>query len=667
MPHNLPLLQDLLLLLLASVPIAFIFNRLRLPTIVGFMITGVLIGPYGLGLIKDAQAIEVLAEIGIVLLLFTIGLEFSLRRILEMKRLVLIGGGLQVILTTLLVTGIAYLLGRPVNQALFFGFLFALSSTAIVLKSYIDRAEIDAPHGRAGVGILLFQDLSIVPMMLMIPILSGHEGNSPARIFLTIGIAVSAIAVIIFTARTVVPYLLYHIVRLRSPEVFIISVVLLSLGTSWLTSQFGLSLALGAFIAGMVLSESEYSHQIVADILPFRDVFNSLFFISIGMLLSLSALWTDLLTVLGWVGALTLGKALLVLAVVRLLGYSLRVATMTGVGLAQVGEFSFILARAGATEGLLSAVDYQQFLAASILSMIAAPFLIKAAPRLGYALQSVFAPGSLMEPSVVGFNPEEPDMRGHVIIVGYGLNGRNLAKVLLSTGVPYLVMELNAEAVRDARAEGERIVYGDATRKEVLRHIGIERARILVLAISDPVATRHTVWLARQMNPDLHIIVRTRYMSEMSDLHGLGANEVIPEEFETSIEIFSRVLREYGIARHVIQRQVGAIRSEGYQMLRVPSPPVLDMSEIAEALKSASTETLFVEPDYIAVGKAIGELGLRKKTGVTIIALTHEGHTEINPGPETIIEAEDVLVLLGSPEQVDVAIEEISGVKEKVL
>ena len=667
MTHDLPLLQDLLLLLLASVPIAFIFNRLRLPTIVGFMITGVLIGPYGLGLIKDAQAIEVLAEIGIVLLLFTIGLEFSLRRILEMKRLVLIGGGLQVILTTLLVTGLAYLLGRPVNQAVFFGFLFALSSTAIVLKSYIDRAEIDSPHGRAGVGILLFQDLSIVPMMLMIPILSGREGISPARIFLTIGIAVSAIAVIIFTARTVVPYLLYHIVRLRSPEVFIISVVLLSLGTSWLTSQFGLSLALGAFIAGMVLSESEYSHQIVADILPFRDVFNSLFFISIGMLLSLSALWADLLTVLAWVGALTLGKALIVLAVVRLLGYSLRVSTMTAVGLAQVGEFSFILAKAGGAGGLLSSTDYQRFLAASILSMIAAPFLIKVAPRLGYTLQSVFAPGSLLEPSVVGFNPEEPDMRGHVIIVGYGLNGRNLAKVLRRTGVPYLVMELNAEAVRNARAEGERIVYGDATRKEVLHHIGIERARILVLAISDPVATRHTVWLARQLNPDLHIIVRTRYMSEMSDLRGLGANEVIPEEFETSIEIFSRVLREYGIARHVIQRQVGAIRSEGYQMLRVPSLPVLDMSEIAEALKSASTETLFVEPDYRAVGKAIGELGLRKKTGVTIIALTHEGHTEINPGPETIIEADDVLVLLGSPEQIDLAIEEISGVKEEVL
>src|SRR5687768_212362 len=422
MPHSPPLLQDLLVLLLASVPIAFIFNRLRLPTIVGFMITGVLIGPNALGLIEDVHAIEVLSEIGVALLLFTIGLEFSLRRMLEMKRLVLLGGGLQVILTTLLVTGIANLLGRPLYEAIFFGFLFALSSTAIVLKSYIDRAEIDAPHGRAGVGILLFQDLSIVPMMLMIPVLSGREGTSAAKIALTLGIAVAAIVVIIFTARHVVPYVLYHIVRLRSPEVFIITVVLLSLGTSWLTSQAGLSLALGAFIAGLVLSESDYSHQIVADILPFRDVFNSIFFISIGMLLSLNALADDVSTVMGWVGALTLGKALLVLAVMRLLHYSLRVSTMTALGLAQVGEFSFILAMEGLPQGLLSDSDYHRFLAASILSMIATPFLIKAAPRIGYALQTVFAPGSLLEPTVIGFDAAESELRGHVVIVGYGLN-----------------------------------------------------------------------------------------------------------------------------------------------------------------------------------------------------------------------------------------------------
>lgn len=659
MPHTPAILQDLLVVLLCSVPIAFIFNRLRLPTIVGFMITGVLIGPYGLRLIRDVEAIEVLAEVGVVLLLFTIGLEFSLRRILEMHRMFLLGGGLQVTLTVLLFSVLAYLIGRPANQAIFFGFLFALSSTAIVLKSYIDRAEIDAPHGRAGVGILLFQDLSIVLMMLMIPVLGGNNGGSPARVVLTLAFAIGAIVGIVLMARIIVPYLLHHIVRLRSPEVFIISIVVLTLGTSWLTSEFGLSLALGAFMAGIVLSESEYSHQIVADILPFRDVFNSLFFISIGMLLSFSALAGDLLTVLGWVAVLIAGKMLLILAVVRLLNHSLRISVMTAFGLAQVGEFSFVLAKAGVGEGLLSTIDYQRFLGASIVSMIATPFLIKAAPSIGYAVQSMFARDSLLEPSVAQGGPSEK--RGHVVIVGFGLNGRNLAKVLRRTGVQYVVLELNAEAVHNARKEGEPVTYGDATRREVLTHVGIEYARIVVLAISDPSATRHTVSLARQLNPDIHIIVRTRYMSELQDLRQLGADEVIPEEFETSIEIFSRVLKEYGMARSVIQRQIDAVRSEGYQMLRVPSLPIEAVTEIADVLRSAATETLLIERDSAAVGKTIGELRIRKRSGVSVIAITRDGQAEINPGPDTRLAQGDVLLLLGGAEQIDRAIEEVFG------
>lgn len=657
MPHTFPLLPDLLLLLVASVPIAFLFHRLRLPTIVGFMLAGVLLGPYGLGLVSDAHAIELLAEIGVALLLFTIGLEFSLHRIIEMKHLVVVGGSLQVVLSIIGVAAIAYGLGRPIPQAIFFGFLFALSSTAIVLKTYIDRAEIDAPHGRAGVGILLFQDLSIVPMMLMIPILGGREGSSPSRIITTFLTAIAAIAVIVLLTRKVVPFLLHHVVRLRSPEVFILTIVLLCLGTSWLTLQFGLSLALGAFIAGMVLSESEYSHQIIADILPFRDVFNSLFFISIGMLLSMSALAANIGTVVLWVTGLVLLKALLALAVVRALGYSLRVATMTGIGLAQIGEFSFILAKTAVPEGLLPEVDYQRFLAASIISMIAAPFLIKAAPRIGYAVQSWFGPASALEPVVPSFEPGEEDLRGHVVIVGYGLNGRNLAKVLRRTKVPYLILELNADNVRSARAEGERVIYGDATRREVLHQVGVQDGRILVLAISDPVATRHTVWLGRQMNPDIHIIVRTRYMTEITDLRELGADEVIPEEFETSIEIFSRVLKELGVPRHLIQHQVAAIRNEGYEMLRLPSLPMVDWAELSEALGTVSTETFLVPPDSPAAGKTIGEIQLRTKTGVSVIAVMHEGNAEVNPGPETMINADDVLVLLGSPEKVEYAIQ----------
>ncbi|HKQ75962.1 MAG TPA: cation:proton antiporter [Blastocatellia bacterium] len=660
MPHGLPLLDDLLILLVASIPIAFICHRLRLPVIVGFMITGVVIGPYGFGLIKDALAVEALAEIGVALLLFTIGLEFSLRRMLEMKRLVLWGGGLQTLLTILAGAGLFHLLGRGAGQAAFFGFLFALSSTAIVLKTYMDRLEIDTPHGKAGVGILLFQDLCIVPMMMLVPVLSGREGSAFMNIAIKLGTAFAVIAGVILAARIVVPFLLHHIVSLRSPEVFIIFVVLVSLGTAWLTSRFGLSMALGAFIAGIVLAESEYSHQIVSDIIPFRDVFNSVFFISIGMLLSVDFLTANLGTALGWFGALVLGKTIITLVVARLLGNSLRISVMVGVGLAQVGEFSFILAKAGMAQGLLSEGDYQRFLAASILSMIATPFLIKAAPRVGYALQARLAPGSPLEPRVGDLEAAGHGLSKHVVVVGYGMNGRNLTKVLHRVGIPYVVLELNAEVVRRARAEGVPIEYGDAGRKEVLSHVGLRQAGILVVAISDPVSTRRTVALARELNPGLCVIVRTRYMAEVEELYQLGANQVIPEEFETSVEIFSRVLREYGVSRNVIQREAEEIRSEGYQMLRSASLPLAELDKIAEAFGSTETETIFIGPNSPAIGKTLKQLDLRNQTGASVTAAIRDGDTRINLGPEFRIEEEDILVLLGMAEQLESAVERIN-------
>ncbi len=658
-PHQLPLLKDLLLLLLTSVPIAFVCSRLRLPVIVGFMIAGILIGPFGFGLIQEMRAVEALAEIGVVLLLFVIGLEFSLRRLVEMKRVVIGGGFLQVILTILLVYALAWSSGRDHETAIFFGFLSALSSTAIVLKSYSDRAELDTPHGRVGVGILLFQDLSVVPMMLLIPILAGKEGRSVTQIASALGTALLAMAIIIFAARLVVPYLLYYIVRLRSSEVFVIFIVLVGLGTSYLTAQLGLSLALGAFVAGLVLSESEYSHQIVAEVLPFRDVFNSIFFISIGMLLSLSFLSSHILSVLLLLGASVIGKALVVLVAMRLLNYSLRVSVMTGVGLAQLGEFSFIVAKVGAEQGLLQTSDHQIFLAAAILSMMATPFLIQLAPRLGYALQSALSPKSRLESEATSGASDGGRLRGHTIVVGYGLNGRNLSTVLRRVGIPYLIVELNPELVRASSARSEPIQYGDATRKEVLYRAGLPTARILVLAISDPIATRRTVRLARDLNPHLHIIVRTRYMSEVPDLYQLGANQVIPEEFETSVEIFSRVLREYGLARHEINQQVEEIRREGYRMLRTPSLAAVERSELAKVLNAASTETMLLSANSAAIGKTIGELKLRKLTGATVIAVVRDGQTQINPGADFTLAAGDTLVLLGSPEQVSLAIEQI--------
>jgi CPA2 family monovalent cation:H+ antiporter-2 len=653
MPHTPPLFDDLLLILLAAVPVAFLCLKLRMPILVGLMLTGIMIGPYGFGLIKEIEAIEILAEIGVVLLLFTIGLEFSLRRLREMQRLVFVGGGLQVLLTILAAVALETFAGQPINKAIFFGFLFALSSTAIVLKSYVERAEIDAPHGRAGVGILIFQDLSIVLMMLLVPLLGGRQATSPSAIAWTLGTAFLALGGIIAASWFIVPQLLKQVVKMRSPEVFVISVVLICLGTSWLTSQFGLSLALGAFIAGVIIADSEYSHQVVADILPFRDVFNSLFFISIGMLLSVSALMENLATVLILAALLIFGKALIILGIVKFLGYSLRISTMTALGLAQVGEFSFVLAKAGRAEGLMPDADYQSFLAASIISMIATPFLIAVAPKIGYFLQSLGSDQPVGDVTETGGESAIYKLQNHVIVVGYGLNGRNLSRVLRAVALPYIVLEVNAETVRRAKAEGEQMIFGDGTRREVLHHIGVERASVLVVAISDPAAGRRIVGQARQMNPKLHIIVRTRYVSEIAELLEIGANEVIPEEFETSIEIFSRVLHRYGVTRNIIERQIGEIRRQGYEMLRSSSLPMIHLSEFSDALDGTATETIFLTDESPALGKTLAQLNLRNQTGVTVVAAVRAGATEINPGADFKLQTEDILVLLGATEKID--------------
>lgn len=658
--HTPPLFEDLLIILLVSVPVAFLCLRLKLPLLVGLMLTGIAIGPYGFALVNELEGIELLAEIGVMLLLFTIGLEFSLSRIREMKRLVVIGGGLQVGITILAIAATAYFFGRGVSQAVFFGFLVALSSTAIVLKTYVERNEVDAPHGRAAVGILLFQDISIVFMLLMVPLLGGEDIVSFTAIVLDLGGSILALGLIVLGAWFLVPRFLKQIVRLRSPEVLLLTVVLMCLGISAVTSHFGLSLALGAFIAGMVLADSDYSHQVLADVLPFRDVFNSLFFVSIGMLLSLAALWTNAGTVALLVFGLILGKALIVWAIVRILGFPQRIATLTALGLAQIGEFSFVLAKAGRGANLLPDADYQSFLAASIISMIATPFLINWGPRIAYFVQKFFNDGAVRGIE----NTEEEDihltssggLNQHVIIVGYGLNGRNLARVLRAVGVPYVILELNAEVVRRAKLKGEKINFGDATRREVLQHAGIDRAWALVLAMSDPHAARRTVHQARHQSEDLHIIVRTRYVAEITELLEQGANEVIPEEFETSIEIFARVLQRYGFARNVIESQIQRIREQGYEILRLPSADPGKLETVNVALDAASTETIQLTEDSPVVGKGLGELDFRGTSGATIIAVMRDGETKVSPGANYRLEAGDTIVLLGSPGKLERAV-----------
>ncbi len=641
-------LQEAVAILGAAVAVLLASHRLRIPPVVGFLLTGVLIGPSGLALVSDLRRVELFAEIGVIFLLFAVGLEFSLDRLRQIRRAFFLGGSLQSFLTIGAVTLIAVLAGTGPPRALFLGFLAALSSTAIVLKLYAERRELDAPQGKLVLGILLFQDFLLVPMIVLTPILAGSVQASPAAIALRFTLALLAVGAVFWVARYLMPRLLEVMVRTGIREVLVLGALFACLGFALLTERLEFSLALGAFIAGIIISESHYSPQVEAEIVPFRDVFNSLFFISIGMLLDLGYALSHPWQVLGIAAAVLALKAVATGAAVALLGYAWRIVVLVAAALAQVGEFSFVLLRVGQEHGLVDPGVYQTFIAASILTMVATPVLIALAPRW-----AAWGRGRGTAAAGEGLAPDGPS--GHVVVVGYGLSGRNLARVLRAAGIPFVVLELAAEGLRRARAAGDPVLFGDATRRDILERAGVERASVVVFAISDLLAVLRAVTLARQLSPAVHIIVRTRMVSEIDALHRAGADEVIAEEFETSIEIFTRVLARYHVPANVIRAETRALRGERYAMLRSPSAAGDVSQAVLELLAAGTTDLFRVTATSAAAGKSLLDLDLRRRSGATVIAVVRGERSQTNPPAEVVLEPGDVLVLVGSHAEVESA------------
>jgi len=581
-------LSDLLVVFAVTAAVVFVFGRFRLPSVIGLLVSGVLVGPYGLSLVGDVESVRLLAEIGVVVLLFTVGLEFSMARLLTMLPLMVRIGVPQIAGTTALVTAATcwYLGSWP--QAVFAGLLVAMSSTAIVLKLLADRGETGAPHGRIDVAVLLLQDLLVVVAMLAVPMLAEAAGtraapsatvaaaSHQAPLFpnplaaVIVGLAV--VAAILIAGRRFVPIVLHEVVRLRNRELFLITIVLICLGTAAITAWVGLSLALGAFLAGLSLSESEYGHQAFTEVLPFRDTLASLFFVSVGMLLDIRFLAGNAGLVALTVAAIVVAKTLVTAIPAWIDGFPLRTSLLAGAAIAQVGEFSFVLGSRGAEVGLLAADDYQTFLAAAVLTMAVTPLLVGVLPgwldRLGrIPLFSRLLSEPLPEQAGV-------EIADHVVIAGFGLNGRNLAAALAEFGVPHVILELNPETVRSQRAAGLDIRYGDCTRVAVLEHACIARARAFVVAISDPASTRRSVRVARELAPGITILVRTEYLSEVDELKGLGADVVIPAEFETALSLFERVLGIYDVPDDTVDDLVDRMRLENYGFLRSHRRPI---------------------------------------------------------------------------------------------
>ncbi len=654
---HLPLLQEIVIILGLSAVVIYIFQRMKLPPILGLLLTGVIVGPSGLSLIGDrTHDVEMLAEIGVIFLLFIIGLEFSLKTLASIQRIVLIGGAVQMGLTILITYLAAQLFGYSGGEAIMLGFLFSLSSTAIVLKLLQERNEVNSPHGRIVLAILIFQDIIVVPMMLFTPIIAGNGGDVVQALLSLLLKAALVIGLVIASARYLVPKLLHEIARTRSRELFILSIIVICFAVAWATSEIGLSLALGAFMAGLVISESEYSHQATGFIIPLREIFTSFFFVSIGMLLDVRFFVSNILIVLGLTALVILVKALVAALAVVVLRYPFRTVLLTGLSLFQVGEFAFILSNVGLQNDLLSPSTYQFFLAISILSMVLTPFILQSGNKIYLLFENSAIRERLNRLQSLRNKPKESDsvlenLKNHLVIIGYGVNGQNVARAAKQAGIPYVIIEMNPDTVQKVRAQGEPIYYGDAIAPFILEHLKIYTARVVVVAIYDSAATRAIISNIRSICQTVYIIVRTRAIREMDDFYRLGANEVITEEFETSIEIFTRTLQQYMVPLDEIEHFIQQIRAEKYAMLRTYS----HREDDRQLLRIPNMNVTCLRVQNAAnefVGKPLWETNLRSSYGVNLLAIRRNDQYITDIQSDTKIQQEDLLYVVGTPEAV---------------
>jgi CPA2 family monovalent cation:H+ antiporter-2 len=650
--------HQLIIILGFSIPVIYIFNKIKLPSIIGFLITGIIIGPFGLKLIDDTAGIQFLAQIGVAFLLFTIGIEIQLSRFLKHLSEILLTGGLQILCTFIVGMLIGLAMQLSFSQSIFMGFILAHSSSALILKILKDRNDEDSPQGRISIGVILFQDVMVVPMMLLIPFLAGSSGPDALMIIWKLVKSILIIVVILVAARYVIPFMLERLVNMNMRDVLVIAAVVIAMGIAGITESLGLSLAIGAFLAGLALSDTDFTHQIISDISPFRDVFLSVFFVSFGMILNLDFLRENPGYIILISLMIILIKATIVFGLVKLLKYPLRVALLSGVLLSQIGEFSFVLASQGFENSIISNEIYQTFIGASVLTFIVTPLLV----TLVYYLldrKNSFDPAREAPPD------SSVHLSNHVIICGMGLNGRNLVRVLKDTAINYVIIDLNFQKIKKSKSKGDKnTIWGDASNVEILRRANVEAARVMVVAISDRFLTKSCLSNAKAINPKLHVIVRTKYLADIDDLLAMGADDVIPEEFETSIQIFSRVLKMFHIPNSIILAQGNIIRNKSYGVLREVRYTQEAFDQISQILAQGTIETYYVASGNPIIGKSISEVNLKAQSGALIINIIRNNQTITNPPSNIVFEAADQLILFGSHNAIDTALILLDGAAE---
>lgn len=642
--HEIEFLKVIVIIFALAILVIFIFNKLKLPSVVGFLLTGIIAGPYALGLISDVEIIDVLAEIGVVLLLFIIGMEFSIKKLLKIKNIVFIGGLLQVGITILIVVLILHFFTHvPYNQAVFVGFLVALSSTAIILKILQENDQVESHHGKISLGILIFQDLIIVPMMLFIPFLSGESTNIGSELLFLLLKSTALLGVTFVFARWFIPYVLHKIAVSNSQELFLISIIVIGFAIASFSAWLGLSLALGAFLAGLAISESSYSYQAIGNIIPFRDVFASFFFVSIGMLLDLNFFIANWLTIITITLILITLKSIAIGFVSFVLGYPFKVAFRSGLILSQIGEFSFILAKIGLSNQLIDNHFYQIFLAVVILSMSVTPvFIIFSKP-----ITNFFAKAPMPQLMRDGLRKlpkaNMPELSRHTILVGTSQDS-SLMKSIEMANITFVVIDTNADLVRDMQNQGINAVYGDAQYKSVLEEASIKDASSMLLYVEGTNQKVSIIKMAKRLNPNLHIVARTKYIENLDHLYDMGADDVIPIDFEAYLEMFSRALIHYLVPNEQIEQLLAKIRSNGYKAIRADEP-----KGKKEKLNIPDFEinSMVIHKDSIAYQKSIKELDLRNKTGISILAIKRHDKVFSNPNADFVLDDKDIIYTLG--------------------
>lgn len=647
---DLSLLQDILVLLSFSIVIVFLLQRFKLPSILGFLITGIIIGPYGLSLVNAVEQVETISQIGVILLLFVIGMELSIKQLALIKKTVFIGGFLQIGLTVLMTATIYKFFGVTWAEAVFMGFLFSLSSTAIVLKVLQDKNEISEPHGRNALGVLIFQDIIVVPMMLITPIMAGNSTNITHSIIELLVKSLIVVIITIVSARYIIPRLMYVIARTGSKELFLITTIAICFAVADLTALAGLSLALGAFLAGLIISESEYSYQATSIILPFRELFTSFFFISVGMLLDFTFFIENIGVVTLLVLTLFIVKGGATAIAIGVLKYPIKTVLLTAMSLFQVGEFAFILATVGMENRLLDQQIYQYFLAVSIGSMLVTPFVLIFSEQIVNFFLRIFAGKKLAaekEKLQATINSNDPSsLQNHLIIIGYGINGRALAKAAQVKNIPYVVLELNPKTVEIEQENGIPIFYGDASEEHILNMVNLYKARSIVVAVSDLDFTKKIIKSVRMISKSVHLVARTRYVKEIDTIRNLGADEVISKELEATLEVFSRVMHHFLVPEDEIFQFVEAVRSDSYPMFE-------DKNRELRTFKSSTipnfdiTSLRVFRDSGSPIGISLKDADLRTKYGINIIAISRNGEVLSHIKPEEKIKQNDILYIQG--------------------